>query len=153
MRASGQWSTSHKNGAVLVHSCYYIHHHQDILLCVLVPIKTEATGSIPEQPTQCSDSNCWRKGIPSSNVWETKSNLCLAELVWCPGRPLNRGALHSPATSCILLQPGHATTIWGSLWRGWSEAPSLQRVCPWWWGRRSSSFISHSSHFWGRRLN
>ena len=36
--------------------------------------------------------------------------------------------------------------------RGRSEAPSLQWVCPGWWGCPPSSLQWCSSHFWGRNL-
>lgn len=55
-----------------VQSCHHIHHHQDILLCLLVSVKTETAGSIPEQSTQRTDSHCRRKGLPPSDVWETE---------------------------------------------------------------------------------
>lgn len=67
-------------------SRHHIYNYQDILLCVLVPFKTEATGSIPEQPTQCTDSHCWRKSLPSSDVWTAKckssQNLSLKKMVY-----------------------------------------------------------------------
>lgn len=53
-------------------SGYHIYHHQDLLLRVLVPVQTEATGGLPEQSTQCSDSDCWRESLPPSDVWETE---------------------------------------------------------------------------------
>lgn len=49
-------------------SCHHIHHHQDLLLCVLVSVQTETAGSVPEQSTQCTDSHCRRTGLPPSDV-------------------------------------------------------------------------------------
>lgn len=52
--------------------CHNIHHHQDILLRVLVPVKAKAAGSIPEQSTQCPDSHRRREGLPPSDVREAE---------------------------------------------------------------------------------
>lgn len=53
-------------------SRHHIHHCEDILLRVLVPVETAAAGGIPEQHAQCPDSHCRRKSLSSSDVWEAE---------------------------------------------------------------------------------
>lgn len=105
-------------GVILVHSCGGIYHYQDLLLCLLVPIHTEAAGGLPENTSQCPDRHCWGTGLPSPDVWETGR--------WSVHR---RGL--SAATCSLPLPSRHATTVWRCFKRGGAEAAPLQWV-HWW---------------------